>query len=293
MKRFIVIAVLTLGMSALFSTTTFAANGNYAALGDSVASGAGLSEVTTVCDRSSGAYPYTVGASTGLSVQHYACTGAKADEGIYDSQETSYATLPAQLDQAFANGTPDLITLTVGANDTRWTQFIRQCYYIRCGYSVDTTRFNAYLIDLKLELNVIMAKIHSLSDGSPPQVIVTGYYNPLSTTTCDDTAGITAQEVSWLNTRIDGLNSAINRTVSKYSYGTYAPVNFAGHGLCSSDSWVQGPSGAIPFHPTAAGQQAIATSVLSRYVEPSSQTYDNTPMSYRERALNWYERLFR
>lgn len=137
-----------------------------------------------------------------------------------------------------------------------------------------------------------MAKIHSLSNGSPPQVIVTGYYNPLSTIACDDTAGITAKEASWLNARISSLNSAINSTIAKYSYGTFAPVNFTGHGLCSSDSWIQGPSGAMPFHPTAAGQQAIATSVLSRYVEPSSQPSE-APLSYRERALNWYERFFR
>lgn len=279
-------------MSTLLSTTTFAASGSYVALGDSVAAGAGLSTANPLCDRSTDAYPYAVAASTGLSLAHYACTGAKADEGIYDSQEESFATLPAQLDQAFANGTPDLITLTIGANDARWTQFIRQCYYIRCGYSVDTARFNTYLVDLKLELNVIMAKIHSLSNGSPPQVIVTGYYNPLSTVACDNTAGITATETSWLNSRINGLNSAISGTVSKYSYGTFAPVSFAGHGLCSTDSWVQGPSSAMPFHPTSEGQQAIATSILSRYTGQPTQQPD-TPLSYRERALNWYERLFR
>lgn len=292
MKRFIIIAALVLGMSTLLSTTTFAANGNYVALGDSVAAGAGLSTADPLCDRSPEAYPYTVAASTDLSLAHYACTGAKADEGIYDSQEEGFGTLPAQLDQAFANGTPGLITLTVGANDARWTQFIRQCYYIRCGYSVDTARFNTYLIDLKLELNIIMAKIHSLSNGSPPQVIVTGYYNPLSTVTCDDTAGITANETSWLNARVNGLNNAINGTISKYSYGTFAPVSFTGHELCTTDSWVQGPSSAMPFHPTAEGQQAIAASVTSHYTEQPTQRPD-APLSYRERTLNWFERLFR
>jgi lysophospholipase L1-like esterase len=292
MKRFIIIAALVLGMSTLLSTTTFAANGNYVALGDSVAAGAGLSTADPLCDRSTEAYPYTVTASTGLSLSHYACTGAKADDGIYDSQEESFGIIPAQLDQAFANGTPSLITLTVGANDTRWTQFIRQCYYIRCGYSVDTARFNTYLVDLKLELNVVMAKIHSLSNGSPPQVIVTGYYNPLSSIACDDTAGITANETSWLNARINGLNKAINGTVSKYSYGTFAPVSFAGHELCTADSWVQGPSNAMPFHPTTEGQQAIATSVTSHYTGQPTQRHD-TPLSYRERTLNWFERLFR
>jgi lysophospholipase L1-like esterase len=290
MKHFIVIALLVLGLSALFSTTTLAASGNYAALGDSIAAGAGLGSSDLTCDRTNQAYPYRVASSTGLTLSHYACTGAKADEGIYDSQETSLAILPSQLEQAYANGTPDLITLTIGANDARWTQFIRQCYYIRCGYDVDTARFGAYLIDLKFELNVIMAKIHTLSNGQPPQVIVTGYYNPFSSAVCSDTNGITAREATWLTTRVDSLNNAISGTVAKYSYGKFAPVSFAGHELCSIDSWVQGPSDTVPFHPTSAGQQAIATSVASHYSQPSLPAKDS--ISYRERALNWYDRLF-
>lgn len=293
MKRLAIIALLTLGLSTIVSTTTFAANGSYVALGDSIAAGAGLSTADPVCDRSPQAYPYEVATSTGLTLSHYACTGAKADEGIYDEQETALAVLPAQLDQAYANGTPELITLTIGANDSRWTQFIRQCYYIRCGYSLDTARFNAYLIDLKLELNIIMAKVHTLSDGTPPQVIVTGYYNPISTTPCTDTNGITAQEAAWLSERVDRLNSAISGTVANYSYTQFAPVDFTGHELCSDDSWVQGPSSPRPFHPTAEGQQAIASSVRSYYNEPVQSPAEEAPLSYRERALNWYERVFR
>ncbi len=293
MKRFTIIALLTLGTSILFSMPTFAASNGYAALGDSVAAGAGLSVTSSTCDRSTEAYPYIVAQSTGLALSHLACTGAKADEGIYGIQERDSVSIPAQLDQAYSSGAPSLITLTIGANDTRWTQFIRQCYYIPCGYSIDTARFNAYLVDLKLELNVIMAKIHSLSNGRAPQVIVTGYYEPLAMTPCASTEGITANEASWLAARSSSLNAAISGTVAKYSFAEFAPVSFAGHELCSTDSWIQGPSGSMPFHPTAAGQHAIATSVLSAYrVEPVEPPSNNS-LSYRERALNWYERLFR
>jgi lysophospholipase L1-like esterase len=220
-------------------------------------------------------------------VSHVACTGAKANDGIYDSQTRSGTTLTAQLDQAFANGTPDLITITIGANDARWTQFIRQCYYIRCGYSVDTARFSAYLIDLKLELNVIMAKISTLSNGKPPQVIVTGYYNPFSSSTCAATDNLTSSEISWLRSRTSSLNSAISGTVGKYSFADFAPVSFSGHDVCSTDSWIQGLDDRAPFHPTAAGQQAIAKAVLAKYTDP---TPPPAQTSYRERILNWYER---
>jgi lysophospholipase L1-like esterase len=286
MKRFGLILFIVLGLAVLFPDRTWAQTGTYAALGDSVAAGSGLTGATTICNRSPEAYPYIVAQKTGLSLGHYACIGAKADEGIYDSQERGGSVLSAQLDQAFASGTPKLITMTIGANDARWTQFIRQCYYTRCGYSVDTARFSVYLVDLKLELNTIMAKIHTLSNGSPPQVIVTGYYDPFSSKTCSDTTELTSQEISWLESRISKLNNAIRGTVGKYSYASFAPVSFAKHELCTADTWVQGSTGTMPFHPTAAGQQQIADAVMDNY---RSSSESEEPASYRERILNWYQ----
>ena len=287
MKRFVLILFAVLGLSVFSPSETQAASGTYAALGDSVAAGSGLAGASTACNRSSQAYPYIIAEQTNLSLQHYACIGAKADEGIYGAQERGSTEFPAQLDQAFSSGTPSLITMTIGANDARWTQFIRQCYYARCGYSVDTARFNTYLVDLKLELNTIMAKIHTLSDGDPPQVIVTGYYDPFSSTSCSDTSDLTPREVSWLEGRISKLNTAIRGTIAKYSYAKYAPVSFAGHELCTENSWVQNSTDAIPFHPTAAGQQQIADSVMAKYTSSPSS---DEPASYREKILNWYER---
>lgn len=288
MKRIIAMILLVLGLSLFSPATTQAISGAYAALGDSVAAGAGLSTIDPLCDRATQSYPYIVGQSVGIPLHHLACTGAKADDGVYDTQERGATVIPAQLDQAFENGTPALISLTIGANDARWTQFIRQCYYIRCGYDIDTARFAAYLVDLKLELNVIMAKIHTHSNGTPPPVIVTGYYNPFSSQMCAATDRLSAYELSWLNTRTERLNDAIQGTVAKYSYTHFAPVSFAGHELCSADPWVQGPNGAVPFHPTAAGQQAIATAVVTTY---STLTPPTTPLSYRERILDWYYRI--
>jgi lysophospholipase L1-like esterase len=288
MKRIILMAMLVLGFTVLSPATTQAMTGAYAGLGDSVAAGAGLSEIDPLCGRATQSYPYIVGQSVGIPLHHLACTGAKADEGVYDEQERSGTTIPAQLDEAFVNGTPALISLTIGANDARWTQFIRQCYYIRCGYDVDTARFATYVADLKLELNVVMAKIHSRSNGTPPPVIVTGYYHPFSTQSCSITDNLTASELSWLSTRTEKLNDAIKGTVSKYSYAHFAPVSFAGHELCSADPWVQGPDGIVPFHPTAAGQQAIASAVVTQYNTIPEPT---TPLSYRERILNWYQRF--
>jgi hypothetical protein len=133
-----------------------------------------------------------------------------------------------------------------------------------------------------------MAKISTLSNGKPPQVIVTGYYNPFSTLTCTATDNLTSTEISWLRGRTSNLNSAISGTVSKYSFADYAPVNFSGHDICSNDSWIQGLNDLAPFHPNAAGQQAIAKAVLTKYTDPAPP---RAQTSYRERILNWYERI--
>lgn len=287
MIRNIILSIATLALAVFSPLQAHAMSGTYAALGDSVAAGSGLTNSLAPCHQTTDAYGYTVSIATSLPIHHLACIGAKVDEGLYDTQERDGYVLPAQIDQAFVSGAPSLITMTIGANDTRWTQFIRQCYYITCGHDVDTARYAVYLADLKLELNVAMAKIHSLSSGTPPQVIVTGYYQPFSSTACSDTANLTMKEVSWLTSRTASLNRTISSTVNKYSFANYAPVSFAGHELCSSDPWVQGPADSLPFHPTAAGQQAIATAVINQYEHP---TPPSEMRSYRERALDWLNR---
>ena len=287
MKRGIILSIALALAGALTPLPAYATSGAYATLGDSVAAGAGLGDGDKPCDRSTEAYPYAVAASTGLPLEHLACTGAKVDEGLYGDQARGGVTLPAQIPQAFSNGTPSLITMTIGANDARWTQFIRQCYYIRCGYRIDSARFAAYLADLKLELNIALADIRTKSDTAPPQVIVTGYYQPFSSTTpCIDTNRLTSTEIAWLNRRTELLNQAISGTVSKYSFATFAPISFAGHELCSSDPWIQSATDTAPFHPTASGQAAIASAVMTKY-KPSTASTPPEASSYRERALDW------
>lgn len=287
MIRALILSIAILTATIAMPLKAGAMSGAYAALGDSIAAGSGLADGTAPCYQSTEAYGYAVAGAASLPIHHLACIGAKTDEGLYGPQERDGAVLPAQIDQAFIGGKPSLITITIGANDARWTQFIRQCYYITCGYDVDTARYAAYLVDLKLELNIAMAHIHRLSDGTPPPVIVTGYYQPFGATACSDTAALTDSEVAWLNDRTAALNRAISGTIGKYSFAHYAPVSFAGHELCSSDPWIQGPADSLPFHPTAAGQQAIATAVLNQYAQPAPPA---ELRSVRERALDWLSR---
>lgn len=269
--RLVAAVVLAVGFAAgLASQQATAASSyqNYVALGDSVAAGAGLPLTSNqgedlLCARSGDAYPHAVAAQLGTQVTQLSCSGAKVDEGIYGKQRVSGPNLEPQLERAFEGGTPDLITITIGANDMRWAQFLRDCYTWRCGSSWDDARVAAYLADLSIELNWTFHKINTLSNGHPPKVVITGYFNPLDPDkTCSDLDGITTKEVNWLNQQHQSMNEVIEYAAAWYDYVQYVPVDFSGHELCSSDPWVQGRADAAPVHPTAEGQRAIAGAIV-------------------------------
>lgn len=287
----VLVAAQGIGLAAPASADSL----SYAALGDSVAAGVGLPSkagATTedlLCGKSDQSYPTIVASSLSANLTNYACSGAKADEGIYDEQTVSNTVISPQIDQAFANGVPDVITITVGANDVRWTQFLRQCYYFSCGSEFDTSRSNIYLTDLRAEMNRIMYEIQSRSGDTKPIVLVNGYYQAFSDLSCIESERISAAEAAWMNERISALNSAINYTSSRYSFATYVPIDFTNHSLCSAVPWVQGAEDVGPLHPTAAGQRAIASANIEAYNEQANQSKIE-PYSFREKLIEWFTR---
>lgn len=241
---------------------------SYVAMGDSVAAGAGLPELANattrdeLCDRSSQAYPYIIAERLEVPVVHTACSGAKTDEGIYGDQIRRGVRVPAQMSAAFAEGAPEIMTVTIGANDVRWTQFVRQCYAARCGLAVDNARAKVYRADLRIELTRMLTQINIDSQGSPPQVYISGYYSPLASTECITENRITTSEAEWMDLQTANLNQAIRSVIPLFDFAQYVPVDFSGHEVCSSEPWVQGLEAEAPIHPTAAGQAAIAESFL-------------------------------
>ncbi|HEU4914313.1 MAG TPA: SGNH/GDSL hydrolase family protein [Candidatus Saccharimonadales bacterium] len=244
----------------------------YVALGDSIAAGVGLqplegSQEDAVCGRSSASYPYQVARRIGMSFGHYACGGAKVSDGLYDSQEIGGLQLEPQIDRAFAAGTPEVISVTIGANDMRWTRILQQCYLSDCGGRLDEVQMTAYRTYLRYKLHRTLSLIYAKSHEVQPKVIFTGYFMPFSTgaPACADTRNFTPTEMTWLNGQVAKLNQTITDSVSWYDFARYAPVDFAGHEFCTQNPWIQGVADPAPYHPTAAGQLAISRSVLAEY----------------------------
>jgi len=241
----------------------------YAALGDSVAAGLGLPLSSPPnyndmqCGRSPQGYPAQVAKALGKTLLNVSCSGATAGD-LVTKQGVSGPNIPSQISQAYANGAPGVISITAGANDMQWATIIKKCYATDCGTATDTTLVNAALVALQAKLYAVFGDISLRSVGTtPPKVLITGYYNPLSAQ-CANIAPqqLNADEVVWATSVSNALNQTIKDVATKFSYATYVPIDFTGHDLCSANSWVQSAQEAAPVHPNAAGQAAIAQAVI-------------------------------
>lgn len=255
------------GGTAAESGSNHTSNNRYVAMGDSVAAGLGLSALANAtaednqCGRSSQGYPYLVAQQTGMDLTHLACSGATVGD-LFTKQRVEGPNISAQFDRAFAAGTPQLITITAGANDVRWADFIRACYATNCATNTSSTLASGYMAVLKSKLSYAFSEIQNRSGGNPPTTVVTGYYNPVSNYCKNRQSYVTNAEINFLNTQRDALNRTIREAASSYPFVKYVSADFTNHGLCSSEPWSQGLSDPAPLHPTARGQQQIAASVL-------------------------------
>lgn len=249
--------------------------GRYVALGDSVAAGAGLplqddSPQSRACGRSAQAYPSAVASGLGLTHELVACGGASVPVGITGPQIAGGLTFATQIEQAYQGAQPPThLTLTVGTNDIHWSDFIRKCYAATCGTWQDTLTVVQLQYALFGNLREALREIRQRTPVGQalPEVVVTGYFQPLSLgqPACADTRGLTTSEISWALGQEQLLNNFIRTATTLSGFAQYAPVDFTGHELCSADPWVQGLRDPAPYHPTAAGQAAIANTVLQAF----------------------------
>jgi lysophospholipase L1-like esterase len=250
-------------------TKTSAPSGLYVAMGDSVAAGVGLETYSdaSACNRTNQSYPKLVAARKNLKLVSLACSGATLNSGITGAQTVNDLALKPQLEQLFALPQPQLITLTIGANDLGWTELLTKCSTSTCGSAEDTALVDARLAGVTTNLQSVLQKIAEHYGSKLPRVVVTGYYQLLPATlqSCPEMTSLDAAELNWQRTQEDKLNVALRTVVASQSFqsfSSFAAINFATHELCTDASWVQNISAPAPFHPTDAGQQAYAKAVL-------------------------------
>jgi lysophospholipase L1-like esterase len=273
--------VTQLALETQLSVATVPARpGPVVALGDSYTAGALLPVELTArplgCLRSTKAYPVLVAAALGASLTDAACASA----GIQDmtgAQRTDLGTNPPQLNALAADDSAVLLTL--GGDDLGFLNVLDKCmelsftdpwgspcqaYYTRGG----TDRLAAAV---RAEAPKMAAVLADIAVRAPQaRIVVVGYPDlfPLSGG-CWPAVPITDGDIAYLRgieLQLNAMLAADAKAADATFVDTFTPT--IGHDFCQPESVrdVEGllpGSLALPFHPNARGQAAIAAAVLA------------------------------
>ena len=279
-------------------------------IGDSVASGEGNPDIATIgptpetwqdqqCHRTAIAGPAEAAAlleradpKTSVTFIHLACSGATIASGLigpYTGVEEGVA-LPPQLDdlEVYTAGREiDAITVSIGANDVRFSELVKMCLK-QADCSRDQPGKAAHLFGQKVSR--LPGWYADLQNGflgrqvDPSRVFITQYFDPLrddarnvcpSGTVLGDVPvvgsaplswKITHEEASWASTMmLVRLDSEVRNAATSYGWNFVGGIQdpYRAHGYCAFSRWVvkfsdsmvfQGdPNGAL--HPNAPGHE--------------------------------------
>jgi lysophospholipase L1-like esterase len=228
----------------------------YVALGDSYAAGQGAEPYLDSCLRSASSYPALADVSKSVRlVTNAACSGAGGQDVI--------ATQLKRLSKD-----TDVVTLTVGGNNLDLVTLVAACSAgdpIACGTAL-ATREALLLQALNDPVSSplvadLTATIQAIRAAAPNAAVYVTGYPLLIDPSFPDPALATA--VNYLT----GLLNAVIEGVAIANGATYVDVTpyFAGHGIGSSDPWINFDQAALfdpeNFHPTAAGYLAYYTAL--------------------------------
>ena len=231
-------------------------------IGDSTAAGLGLqpvrhpTRVARICRRSQDAYAVTLAKANGWDVTNLACSGATIAEGILGPQTAGTRTLPAQLQEP-AVAKASTVIVSVGANDVSWSGLLQACAVSSsCDNKVEEAYFQQRLAGFSADYLRLLSDLQALP--THPRVLINLYYDPFSSdSSCLHSIGMTDAKQTSMERMLGALNSILSEGAKAANFTAVQP-HFTDHGVCSAASYVQGLEDRAPFHPTAAGELAIA-----------------------------------
>ncbi|WP_436987637.1 SGNH/GDSL hydrolase family protein [Streptomyces sp. enrichment culture] len=255
---------------------------NYVAMGDSYASGAGLSGVKDAeCDRTTGSYPSLVaGTSAGKNraFKDVTCSGATT-HSIFNAQGTK----PPQIDALTPN--TKLVTLTIGGNDVGFTGVLATCVLVRSsdpGGSPCKKHFTTGKDVLGERINTVEGRVRDTITEtrrrSPDaKIVVVGYPSlfPDSGVGCAEVP-FARGDFAFLRDTTLKLNRALARRAAAGGTGvsyadTYAPT--IGHDMCQPRSrrFIESltpAAGSLAAHPNGFGQLVMAAAAYDQILKP-------------------------
>ena len=239
------------------------ANVQAVVIGDSTAAGLGLpglahpGQLDRACHRSKDAYAADLAAVNHWHVLNLACSGATIPAGLLGPQKLSKVTAPAQLSEAMKATHASVVIVSIGANDVGWSGLVRLCAVAsKCDNSASTAYFQQQLAAFSAHYYQLLGQLAGLP--SRPRILVNLYYDPFDTgRSCLKAKGLTVAKEKSLLGMLHALNMVLAKGAQAASQISVQP-DFTGHALCDPGPYVQGAKDPAPFHPTAAGQLAIA-----------------------------------
>lgn len=251
-----------------------------------------------LCHRSPEAYPVEVARALGATLGFHACSGATTADYRLPSHSYDPALEPAQsgwlaaTPAGAAGGPTGLVTLSLGGNDAGFTEAVAACVagkFLRrpsCVAEVaghrDAVRGLLDDPDPHRRLADLYRDIRARAPAA--RVLVVGYPRAFPSPpppTCPTGAGssvFTRAEMTALNRFTGALNGAVRASARAVPGVRYVDVSGAleGHGLCATgDRWINplrdlssASTRNESYHPTVAGQRALAARVLGCWLAP-------------------------
>lgn len=235
-------------------------------LGDSTSAGLGgppladASPEDEACERSSFAFAVTLARVNEWNVDNLGCSGATIERGILGPQFAGDRWIPPQLGVAKRAVAAEVVIISIGANDLRWSTLVRLCGASdTCDDRALTAFFQRSLDDFTQDYYELLRQLAALPGD--PLVLINQYYVPFDTEVgCLASSGLTSEKVGVLLDRLDTLNTVLANGAETFGHSAIKP-DFSGHGLCTDQSYVQGPDDPAPLHPNARGHLVIALAV--------------------------------
>lgn len=232
-------------------------------IGDSTAAGLGGPSVLgataedQACERSSIAFAETLALVNDWNVENLGCSGATIDRGLLGPQQRGDRRIAPQVAVAKRVTDPEAIIVNVGANDMHWSTLVFLCGASdSCDNRALTAFYQRSLDDFTQDYFQLLRQLAAIPGD--PIVLINQYYVPFDPALdCLAEIGLTAAKVESLLDRLDNVNEVLANGAETFGFRS-VPPDFAGHELCTDQSYVQGPDDAAPLHPNARGQLVIA-----------------------------------
>ncbi|MGI5207366.1 SGNH/GDSL hydrolase family protein [Spirillospora sp. CA-108201] len=265
------VGAIVLAGAALGGTAVPAAAAQeYVALGDSMASGPLIPDITgpVGCGRSTHNYAHELASKLGAALRDVTCSGARTTH-MTQSQSTSVGgvdtgTVPPQLDALTASTA--LVTLTIGGNDVGLVGIAQDCATLDPTATPCKGEFEEQVAqrtrDFGPKLSAVLDGIRARSPKA--RIVVTGYGLYIKQNGCWPVQPVLPTDANFLQGSVNALNDVIRQRTAAHG-GTYIDLvaPSAGHDACQSASkrWVEGyvpVHSAAPLHPNAQGEAAYA-----------------------------------